>query len=103
MVGSPRLVVHDGEKGTVAIDAGDAAGAFTISLTPKVVAGPAADAIDVRKPPALPSLPAQPLPAMPVLPPVSALPPLPAAPALQPLPALPPVPADPGPPPQRAL
>ena len=103
VVGSPRLVVHDGEKGTVAIDAGDAAGAFTISLTPKVVAGPAADAIDVRKPPALPSLPAQPLPAMPVLPPVSALPPLPAAPALQPLPALPPVPVDPAPPPQRAL
>ena len=101
LVGSPRLVVHDGEKGSVAIDTGDAAGAFTISLTPKVVAGPAADAIDVRKPPALPPLPATPpVQPLPALPPASALPPLP---ALQSLPAVPPLPADPAPPIQRAL
>ena len=104
VLGSPRLVVRDGEKGSVSIDTGDAAGAFTISLTPKVVAASAADAIDARKPPALPPLPAPPpVQPLPALPPASALPPLPAAPALQPLPAVPPLPADPAPPIQRAL
>ena len=104
VLGSPRVVVRDGEKASVAIDTGDAAGAFAISLTPKVVAGSAADAIDTRKPPALPPLPAtSPVQPLPALPSASALPPLPAAPALQSLPAAPPLPADPAPPIQRAL
>jgi beta-lactamase regulating signal transducer with metallopeptidase domain len=102
LVGTPRLVVHDGEKGSVAIDTGETNGAFAISLTPKVVAGPAADAIDTRKPPALPPPPVQPRPAVPALPLANTLPPLPPAPTPQSLPALPPLPADP-PPPQRAL
>lgn len=101
LVGSPRLVVHDGEKGSVTIDTGEANGAFSISMTPKVVAGSAADAIDAPKPPAWPPLPATPpVQPLPALPPTDALPPLPAVPAPQSLPALPPVPA---PPPQRAL
>ncbi len=102
LVGSPRLVVHDGEEGSVTIDTGDANGAFAILMTPKVVTAAAAAAIDARKPPALPSPPAQPLPAMRALPPTSALPALPALPTPQSLPALPPVPAVPSPP-QRAL
>ncbi len=100
VLGSPRLVVHDGEKGSVAIDTGDAAGAFTIALTPKVVAASEAAALDMPKPPPLPSPLTQPLPAVPALPPMGALPPLPAAPTPQSMPALPPVPA---PPIQRAL
>ena len=106
LLGSPRLVLHDGEKGSVAIDTGVGAGAFTIALTPKVVAGSEAGALDMPKPPALPSPPTQPLPALPALSPVSALPPLPAMPAAptpQSLPALPALPAVPAPPPQRAL
>ena len=73
VLGSPSLVVRDGEKGSVSIDTGDAAGTFTISLTPKVVAGSAADAIDAAKPPALPPLPAVPTPqSLPALQPVPA-------------------------------
>ncbi len=102
LVGSPRLVVHDGEKGSVTIDAGEANGAFAISMTPKVVAGSAADAIEMHELPDLPSPPAQPLPAAPALPPTNALPP-PVAPWPQALPAVPPVPPVPAPPPQRAL
>ncbi len=102
VLGSPRLIVHDGEKASVSIETGDPAGAFTISLAPKVVAGSSADAVDTRKPPSLPSPPPQSVRAFPALPRVDAMPPVPVAPTPRSLPALPPVPADPSPPPQRA-
>ena len=50
-LGSPRLVVHDGEKGSVSVNAKNGSGKleFAISLTPKVVASPI-DAAGAREP-----------------------------------------------------
>jgi hypothetical protein len=50
VLGSPRLIVHDGEKGSLSIDTGDAAGAFSISLTPKVLDESQATAAEKLKP-----------------------------------------------------
>jgi len=50
VLGSPRLIVHDGEEGRLSIDTGEAAGAFTISLSPKVLDASQAAAAASLKP-----------------------------------------------------
>src|SRR6202012_1628115 len=54
LVASPRLLVHDGEKASAAVDTGDVTGAFAISFTPKVLDAAQAAAAEKLKPSAVP-------------------------------------------------
>ena len=88
VVGSPRLVTHDGEAASVSVRVEGGAHELVVSFTPKVVTGALA---------VLPPLP--PVPSTAALPPLPAVPAAPAAPAVDALPALP----APPPPLQRAI
>ena len=91
LLGSPRVVVHDGEKASLSIKDDEAAGEFAISMTPRVVATPAVPPVSNLPPP-------------PAVPPVGKLPSVPPVPSVGDVSPVPSIGAVPAPPPlQRAL
>ena len=101
-LGTPRLVVNDGERADVHISSHDGAHDVAVSFLPRVVAQPESTPPALPAPPAPPTPGAMPaLPAPPAAPTPAALPPLPAPPApaaLPPIPGVPPADDLPAPP-----